>query len=103
MSDEEPKIYRYNDDISFRQCSLANKINNLINGDCTCFDTKEENWKTYYYCNQYGIHLHCSKHPEIELRYIGNYGQYFLKCPKCNAIDCTDCPSYKRRGENKNG
>ena len=26
-----------------------------------------------------------------------------LKCLKCNAIDCTDCPSYKRRGENKNG
>lgn len=84
MSDEEPKIYRYNDDISFRQCSLANKTNNLINGDCTCFDTKEENWKTYYYCNQYGIHLHCSKHPEIELEYIGNYRPYFLKCPKCN-------------------
>ena len=26
-----------------------------------------------------------------------------LKCPKCNAIDRTDCPSYKRRGDNKNG
>lgn len=36
MSDDV-KIYRYNDDISFRQCSLANKINSLTNGDCNMF------------------------------------------------------------------
>lgn len=25
-----------------------------------------------------------------------------IDCPKCNAIDCSDCPSYKRRGSMKN-
>lgn len=86
MSDDV-KIYRYNDDISFRQCSLANKINSLTNGDCTCFETREENWKTYYFCNQYGIHLHCTKHTEQELtlKQDGTYN-YWLKCPKCNKI-----------------
>ena len=80
----EVKIYRYNDDISFRQCSLANKVNNCTNGDCTCFYESEENWKTYYHCNQYGIHLHCSKHPEIEFELSNEFSTSYLKCPKCN-------------------
>lgn len=48
---EEVKIYRYDDNISFRQCSLADDKNSLTYGDCTCFDIREENWKTHYYCN----------------------------------------------------
>lgn len=79
------KICRYNDDISFRQCDLSKNDGNLNYGNCTAFYTKEENWKTHYYCSQYGIHLHCSKHPEIELNKIGNCNRgCFLKCPKCN-------------------
>lgn len=83
MSDDV-KIYRYNDDISFRQCSLANSANNLTYGDCTCFETREENWKTHYFCKQYGIHLHCTKHTGQELILLrdGTYG-YWLKCPIC--------------------
>ena len=84
MKDDNKIIYRYSDDISFRQCSLAHNEHNLIQGDCTNFYTKDENWKTYYYCNQYGIHLHCTKHPEIELEKSENeYGEVFLKCQKC--------------------
>lgn len=81
----EVKIYRYNDDISFRQCTLANSTDNLTYGDCTCFETREENWKTHYFCKQYGIHLHCTKHTEQELVLLrsGTY-DYWLKCPKCN-------------------
>lgn len=79
---KEKRIYIYNDDISFRQCDLFDESNNLIHGDCTNFIPKEENWKTHYYCNQYGIHLQCTKHPEIELNIDSNYS--YLSCPKCD-------------------
>ena len=84
MSDDV-KIYRYNDDISFRQCTLANSVNNLTYGDCTCFEAKEEKWKTHYFCRQYGIHLHCTKHTEQELIFTRD-DRYtcYLKCPKCD-------------------
>ncbi len=85
MNSEENIIYRYDDNISFRQCSLSNKIHSLTNGDCTNFFIQGENYKQYYYCNQYGIHLHCTKHPAIELeQHRPNFGEIFLKCPKCN-------------------
>lgn len=84
MEEKEPKIYRYNDDICFRQCDLANEGNNLSKGDCTCFYAKEENWKTHYFCEQYGIHLHCSKHTGIELKISKSYSSVILKCPKCD-------------------
>lgn len=88
MEDNKPKIYRYDDNISFRQCSLANTTNSLIHGDCTCFDIRQENWKTYYDCNQYGIHFHCTKHPEIELEREESFGSATLKCKKCgNSVD----------------
>ncbi len=84
---DDVKIYRYNDDISFRECSLANKTNNLTYGDCTCFETREENWKTHYFCKQYGIHLHCTRHTEQELILLRDSTyQYSLKCPKCNKM-----------------
>lgn len=82
---DEIRIYRYNDDISFRQCDLAKNSNSFDYGNCTSFYTQEENWKTHYYCNQYGIHLHCSRHPGIELNKINkSYGSCILKCPRCD-------------------
>lgn len=85
--DDDVKIYRYDDDISFRQCSLANKSNSLMHGDCTSFETREENFKTHYYCQQYGIHLHCTRHTEQELAVLRDSTyEYWLKCPKCNNL-----------------
>lgn len=80
---EKEKIYRLNDDISFRQCQLCHGKNSDY-GDCTNHREQEENWKPYYYCNQEGIHLHCTKHPEIEFDYENSYSDTTLKCPKCN-------------------
>lgn len=80
------KMYVYDENIIFRQCSLASDNNHLKYGDCTNFEQKEENWKTHYYCKQYGIHLQCSKHPEIEfdIKY-GSNGISYLNCPKCKS------------------
>ncbi len=80
---DEKKIYRINDDISFRQCTLFHE-NSRIHGDCTNFDEIEENWKKYYSCNQNGIHFHCTKHPEIEFDIDRSGGAPIFKCPKCN-------------------
>lgn len=83
--EEEKAMYIYNDDISFRECSLAKEKDNSKHGNCTNFTEKEEQWKTHYYCNQYGIHLQCTKHPSIEFDIEnGIYGKVYLKCPKCN-------------------
>lgn len=38
---EEKIIYRYDDNISFRQCDLVKKNNNFSQGDCTNFYTRE--------------------------------------------------------------
>lgn len=83
--DDEKKIYRLDDDISFRKCSLFDG-KSTSHGDCTNFSDREENWRQYYYCNQDGIHLHCSRHPEIEFDIINeDYTRSVkLKCPKCN-------------------
>jgi len=80
---EEKIIYRLNDDISFRKCNLFNG-SQRAHGNCTSFSEKEESWKTYYYCNQTGIHLHCTKHPEIEFDIEHSHSDTLLKCPKCN-------------------
>lgn len=85
MDEEEKIIYRLDDDISFRKCTLFGG-SRLTHGSCTNFYEKEENWREYCYCNQNGIHFHCTKHPEIELDTIQD--EYSstkkLKCPKCN-------------------
>lgn len=47
MADKE--IFRLNDEISFRKCSLFDN-ESLSFGDCTNFSTTERNWRTYYYC-----------------------------------------------------
>ncbi len=85
MKNDEVKIYRYNDDICFRQCSIANKVDCRNYGDCTNFHEQTKDWETFYECNQYGIHLHCSKHPEQELIvYRDTINGCSLKCPRCN-------------------
>ena len=80
---EGKEIYRLNDDISFRKCSLFDD-DKLAFGDCTNFSTFERNWRTYYSCNQDGIHFHCTVHPEIELEIVDTlYNSVVYQCPKC--------------------
>lgn len=75
-------IYRLDDDVSFRKCSLFNG-SKAEHGDCTSFYTQEIHWHNQYFCNQDGIHFHCTKHPEIELESdVGSDGTD-LACPKC--------------------
>lgn len=80
------EIYRYNEQISFRKCSLFG--NHRVNfGDCTSF--YEEN--NYYNCRQYGIHFHCTNHINVELKnFRDNLGGFYLKCPICNNIIVVD-------------
>jgi hypothetical protein len=81
MGDKE--IYRLNDDISFRKCSLFDD-DKLTFGDCTNFSTLERNWRTYYSCNQDGIHFHCTIYPEIELEIVDTpYSSVVYQCPRC--------------------
>ena len=90
MTDKE--IYRLNDDISFRKCSLFGE-DKLTFGDCTNFSTTERKWTTYYRCNQDGIHFHCTVHPEIELEIEDNpfSSSVTYHCPKCRkGIEISD-------------
>ena len=85
---DEKIIYRLNDDISFRKCTLADGAE-VQYGNCTNFQNVERNWVTYYKCNQNGIHLHCTIHPEIELNITSDKHSTYLICPKCNKkISC---------------
>ena len=80
---ENKKIYRLNDDICFRKCSLYDG-ERTSHGDCTDFSDSQHNWQTYYTCNSNGIHFHCTTHPEIELDYHDDYcGDRYLECPRC--------------------
>lgn len=85
MTNEDIKIYRLDDNISFRKCSLHNGKASS-HGTCTNYIEREENWKPWYYCCQNGIHLHCTKHPEIELETSrqSNISSSVLHCPKCD-------------------
>ncbi len=79
----EKKIYRLTDKISFRKCSLYHS-SNTTHGNCTNFSEISENWKPCYSCNQHGIHLHCTEHPEIEFDTVeSSYKSVILRCPKC--------------------
>ena len=80
---EEPIIYRLNDDISFRKCTLAEDYSELEHGNCTNWDIIDLGNGVYFRCRQHGIHLHCSKHPNVEFKII-NRGMYsYLKCERC--------------------
>lgn len=88
---DNPKIYRYTNDISFRICSLSNIGNSIDTGDCTNYSYVEFDWGPCYMCNQHGIHLHCTKHPEIELEKTINHDKCILSCPQCkNSIKIID-------------
>ena len=77
-------IYRLDDNISFRKCSLFDG-GEQDKGDCTCFEKREEKWVQWYHCRQEGIHFHCTKHPEIELELnVDSLYSSRLHCPKCN-------------------
>ena len=78
----DKSIFRLTDDISFRKCSLFDECS-THHGDCTNFHKEEANYQTYYFCNQEGLHFHCTKHPEIELEYASEYDDSILTCPKC--------------------
>jgi hypothetical protein len=75
-------IYRLDDNISFRKCSLYDE-DLTSHGDCTNYYTREIKWTEYYSCNQEGIHLHCTKNPEIELDIEIEDDEVILICPKC--------------------
>lgn len=75
-------IYRLDDNISFRKCNLFDEFKTSY-GNCTNYDTSEKNWTTYYSCKQHGIHLHCTKNPEIEMDVEEEFGEWVLVCPKC--------------------
>ncbi len=80
--DDSKKIYVLNDKYAFRCCSLFDQDCNCY-GDCTNWSHKYENKKDVYSCNQFGIHYHCAKHPEIELENT-EYGD--LKCRICGDL-----------------
>lgn len=75
-------IYRLDDNISFRKCSLydGERVNH---GDCTNYTQKEIKWTEYSFCNQGGIHFHCTRDPEVELEVESSEYRLYLICPKC--------------------
>lgn len=77
-------IYRLDENISFRKCSLydGRRVNR---GDCTNFGEREIKFTNHYECRQHGIHLHCTTHPAIELEEVEwDAFSVTLKCPRCN-------------------
>lgn len=84
----EKTIYRLDDNISFRTCSLFNISNQTVFGDCTTPFVMEKNYIKYYTCRNNGIHLHCTRHPEVELEIRFNKTAFpkreVLCCPRCN-------------------
>ena len=40
-------IYKLDDKISFRKCSLADE-DMVVHGDCTNYSIRKANWTTYY-------------------------------------------------------
>lgn len=88
--DDRKTLYRLDENISFRTCSLF-EGEDTVHGDCTNFYPVEKHWTQYYYCKQDGIHYHCTKHPEIELEESRECGEIKLICPRCgNEIGIKD-------------
>ncbi len=87
MSDKK-EIYRYDDEISFRKCSLEEKTGSKF-GDCTKFYKKRNRFNIFDYgdkfeCRQHGFHFYCAKHNTIELKRKDENNECILECPKCN-------------------
>lgn len=85
MAKQENKMYRLNDDICFRKCCLADNQIHLENDDYTNFNAKEVSKEIHFSCKQYGIHLHCTKHPQYELSVLHEetFDYDYLCCPIC--------------------
>lgn len=82
---EEKTLYKFNDEILFRVCSLGNELRGDF-GDCTNWHHHSEYYDDAYSCNQFGIHYHCAKHPEIELSIDPDGIADDFICPKCGTI-----------------
>ncbi len=79
--ERKKKLYKLNDDILFRTCSLYDGEKSGY-GDCTNWSHTWKNNKDVYRCNQYGIHYHCAKHVTVELQF--DYDKMdTLICPRC--------------------
>lgn len=84
---EEQEIYRYNDEICFRKCSLANNPSKSF-GDCSKFYRKRTilslfESKETFYCGQEGFHFYCGKHQSVELEMTKESDKCIFICPKC--------------------
>lgn len=86
MEKERPKIYRLDDNISFRKCTLYHNDSPYGSGDCTCHIIRDGFDEPFYHCPQEGIHFHCTKHPEIEMEIESRPFGIGLKCIKCDKI-----------------
>lgn len=95
---DDNTIFRLNEEISFRKCALFNSDKQNF-GNCTNFGSAERNWRTYYYCNQDGLHFHCTAHPEIEFEFkTESYGLVTYSCPKCrNSIEIDNSRELKNK------
>ena len=92
QSSNEKEMYRLNDDICFRRCSLSTNEVCMDYGDCTNYLSKDVGMNKHYSCRQYGIHLHCAVHPQMELSMQKDdiFGNVYLKCIKCQKTICID-------------
>ena len=82
---DKKNVYIFNDDIAFRMCSLSDGRKLTKFGTCTNFNEQSNKYESIYTCNQYGVHLYCRKHLNVELEncYANEIVPY-LKCAKCN-------------------
>lgn len=83
MPKKEHEIYRYDDNISFRECTLSNNYSEFETGNCTNYELIDVISDRFLHCKQQGIHFHCTKHPNIELDNLKSLNGTYFKCPKC--------------------
>lgn len=83
MPKKEHEIYSYDDNISFRECTLSNNYSEFETGNCTNYEYVDVISDRFLHCKQQGIHFHCTKHPNIELDILKGFNGTYFKCPKC--------------------